>query len=79
LAEILLSDKEKEFWDIFSRLQKLCHLSDEAIEDPDVQKHLRLMANMIYFYRRDGAKKVQAAVRDRWLKSKGVAILKKKS
>jgi hypothetical protein len=73
-----VTTKEQEFWDIFAHLKKLCHLSDEAISDPDVHKHIRLMANMVYFYRRDGVAKVKTAVRDKWLKEKGVAVLKPK-
>jgi len=73
-----MNDKEKEFWDIFSRVQKLCHLSNESVKDPTVHRHLKLMSNMVYFYRRDGVEKVKAAVRDKWLQSKGVAIFKPK-
>jgi len=69
---------DKEFWDIFEKLQRLYHLSNDSAQDPTVNRHLKLMANMIYFYRRDGVKKVKEAVRDKWLRSMGVAVIKPK-
>ena len=73
-----VTTKEQEFFDIFTKIQKLCHLSDETAQDPTVQRHLKLMSNMVYFYRREGALKVKDAVRAKWLESKGVAVLKAK-
>lgn len=73
-----MNDKEREFWDIFSKLQKLCHLSNEDIYNKEVSKHLKLMSNMIYFYRREGVKKVKEAERARYLKQMGVTLLKPK-
>jgi hypothetical protein len=74
-----MKDSYKEFLEIFEDIQELCRLTDAEVKASlEVTNHLRLMANMIYFYRKDGAKKVDAAVREKFLKEMGVAVLKPK-
>jgi hypothetical protein len=74
-----MKDSEKEFWEIFSDIQELCRLSDEEVRaSPEVTNHIRLMANMAYFYRKDGVKKVSDAAREKFLSGLGVAVLKPK-
>ena len=74
----MTSKEEREFWEIYFTLQKLCGLRDDDLDNKEVGKHLRLMANMVYFYRRDGAAKVKDAVREKELRELGVPILKPK-
>lgn len=74
-----MKDSEKEFWEIFVDLQELCRLTDEEVKkSPETTNHLRLMANMVYFYRKDGAKKVTEALRRKLLEKRGVIVLKPK-
>ena len=71
-----LSTSEKRFWRLVAVVQELCHVTDEEMENsPDISNHMKMVANLILFYQRNGTMKIKEATNRKTLEALGIAVL----